>query len=336
MTMPAHHTSCPVAHAAWGEIYCRCFIEKYLADKIAAPAVDARAPHVLMLPELRGMILSFLPMPDLARAARLTRDWRDSVRSASLQRQLFARPDGPTVMPVDYCRDLVPVYDTQLTVNPRLVFDLEHDGADGVPLGNSGLHASLAHISLRHTNRAIQSLQRIGEPSETAREAQRAQHGLKQYLTQPPCSGVLITTLHTQANGLLGHMYTYVVNNDGVTLDDILDTLRRVWLSSVDFEEQQIADFLDTAFALIGVIVPAEQSVEANQEGQEEAQNAGQDEEGPRSGRDEEVEKAGEDEEDAEVVHDDPVGWKEADGSRRIPRAEHEALTTELGLKYFD
>ncbi|KAK5126670.1 hypothetical protein LTR85_009604 [Meristemomyces frigidus] len=288
--MPAHIGGCRHEDAPWGEFYCRCFIEMYLADKVAAPATDAHSlsTDVFLIPELREHILSFLPMQDLARAERVSKAWQYSLgTSPILQRQLFAAADGSTVMPVRH-DGLAPIYDVQLTLNPRLTFDVVYEdrGASLREPHPVALRASIARINFAPTNRAMQPLRLLGDP-----EKETKGQGPTQCLTQPPCFGVLVTCDRTTRHT------AYISNKSGVTLDDVMDTLRRMWRSSATSEERVgVADFFDATYASLGVIFPE----------QERAAESESDE----------------DEEETETAEKDPVGFTMSTGTINITRAE--------------
>jgi len=89
-------------HTAWGEHYCRCVVEQYEADKVAPlpPGTCTIATEVFDIAELRELILSFLPMIDIAWMERVNKAWQTSVRtSPQLRRELFQLPLADPVNP---------------------------------------------------------------------------------------------------------------------------------------------------------------------------------------------------------------------------------------------
>ncbi|KAK4545594.1 hypothetical protein LTR36_002944 [Oleoguttula mirabilis] len=249
--MHEHALDCPFRHSDWGEYYCRCFLERYQADKIAAPPTDSytASTQVFDVAELRELIQSFLSMTDLARLQRTNKAWRTSAQtSPRLRREFFLLPAGNAVAPRNadiYEKDLIrsggnaevpnikrplyPIYDDTFLLNPCLVGDAFVDGGIKV-LGRS---YSVVRVDLSSPN--MQS--RIADVLQSTDLASAADYEpwLEQYLTQPPVTALSFECCPKGAedkghNSIPGWIY----NKDGVTMRDVSAVLKSIWSNQRD------------------------------------------------------------------------------------------------------
>ena len=127
-------------HRSWGTVYCRCFVNQYLAAHQLKDS-QGTANKVFDIPELRDMILSFLPMETLIQVERMNTAWRSSLeRTLALQKTLFLKPTGaPLQHDMSRARRLedsmeaIPyylVYGVDLAINPRLLNEPRLDYGD--------------------------------------------------------------------------------------------------------------------------------------------------------------------------------------------------------------
>ncbi|KAK4547113.1 hypothetical protein LTR36_001334 [Oleoguttula mirabilis] len=269
-----HGKDCPFKGAGWGEYYCRCFIDAYLADKTAPPECDVQAlsTTVFDIPELREHILGFLPMRDLTRMQRVDKAWHHSVRtSPQLQRHLFLAPMGAAAMPLDDIREPWAVYyNLSFVFNPRLAFDLACGSQRTVHSATAGtVDADFLFLGLASANRELRIGHLLSGLESALEDVASRGDLLAQYVTQPPCAAVEFTCRPER-----GKISAWVMNRTGVTLGDTVAGLRAMRASTVDFvKELNLEQFLGCTLLMFGVISNAD-------DGEDEESTSGSDEGG--------------------------------------------------------
>lgn len=255
--MHQHASTCHYQETAWGAYYCQCFIEQYQAYKVAPPPADlyTTSTGVFNVAELRELIMSFLPMLDLARMSRVNRHWYTSVKTSSqLRRQLFLKPLCDPVAPKKVVETNTdgeepdcgvflaekfrhgPAYDCAITLNPRSILGVVFVSSFG-KVGESVRYVWV-HVGIDDPTTHSQLKKALRNALQNHNAAPHARC-LDQYVTQPPCIAVKFACERSMEvlcgydseydEELSGEYDGWIVNNTGVTLWDIVVVLRNVW-----------------------------------------------------------------------------------------------------------
>jgi len=88
--------------------------------------------------------------------------------------------------------DIVPVYDTPLTLSQRLTFDAEYVRYEKTDSDGDTLYASGAVMHLDPANPGLDVQRLMSEPGKDIPTVMTAGDKLDQFVTQPPCAAVQI------------------------------------------------------------------------------------------------------------------------------------------------